>query len=428
MTEQDCTSTIPGGTQTSANEQNGQQDTPQTLADPAGRFDELRHVSSSEGIPVDFVVHYQGILSSRSEREAMSRAIDAIIATLHPNTLTVTRKNEAGAFVLVDNYLDGKPWDYLLGEAAPEYSLSEYISHTGRIVYRDVSLAKADDYDRWFLGRSLIGVPIKSPDASEVTGTFVIGFDDAACLTESAATIASIISAGYSSVVGNALRLDEGVEIGRAIEQERMVQRLHDTTVQEIFACECAVESILTQYGSDATLTGALESLLTLLHGANRNLRQVLRDASSKPVSSGQVSVSTLVDTAIAAHDSAGGCPVTLMARRSLEVSASIGDVVQSVLTEALANVRKHARAQNVIVSYGDLSDGVFFLNIDDDGVGFTPSTDEHNDSATLHFGISNLNYLVRRAGGTFSIASEEGAGTTVRVRIPMRLEGIAHE
>ncbi len=51
-------------------------------------------------------------------------------------------------------------------------------------------------------------------------------------------------------------------------------------------------------------------------------------------------------------------------------------------------------------------------LEVDDDGQGFDPDTSRRGD------GLTNLEERVRALGGTFSIESEAGNGTTITVAL----------
>ncbi|MCK9247599.1 MAG: sensor histidine kinase [Solirubrobacteraceae bacterium] len=81
------------------------------------------------------------------------------------------------------------------------------------------------------------------------------------------------------------------------------------------------------------------------------------------------------------------------------------------VVSEALANVAKHARATAATVRI-DTVDGDVRLQVTDDGVG--------GAHAPAGSGMSGLADRVDAAGGTLRIVSPPGAGTTVMVAIPV--------
>jgi len=82
------------------------------------------------------------------------------------------------------------------------------------------------------------------------------------------------------------------------------------------------------------------------------------------------------------------------------------------IISEALANVAKHARASMVQVRAG-LQDGALELVIRDDGIG--------EADPALGSGLIGLADRVEALGGTISISSPAGAGTLITVSLPTR-------
>ena len=84
------------------------------------------------------------------------------------------------------------------------------------------------------------------------------------------------------------------------------------------------------------------------------------------------------------------------------------------ILREALTNIKKHARATLVEISFQESSSGVSF-KITDDGVGFDPRS-QHGDH---HLGLQIMKARAERTGGTLNIQSQAGQGTTILARFP---------
>jgi signal transduction histidine kinase len=86
---------------------------------------------------------------------------------------------------------------------------------------------------------------------------------------------------------------------------------------------------------------------------------------------------------------------------------------------EALANVKKHARANRAQVSVA-VSDEMVAIDVQDDGVGFDAGAprDAKNGAG---FGLRGLRERVETLGGTLAIESARGDGTTVALHVPLR-------
>ncbi|MBI2927990.1 MAG: ATP-binding protein [Verrucomicrobia bacterium] len=118
--------------------------------------------------------------------------------------------------------------------------------------------------------------------------------------------------------------------------------------------------------------------------------------------------------------------------RAEAVVSSDVRQNVFLVLKEALHNVARHAHASEVWMKW-DWAAEHFALEISDNGRGFVVCTPEPGsatahppaDSHPLHArgnGLLNMRHRVESLGGTFEIASQPGAGTVVRLRIPLKL------
>jgi signal transduction histidine kinase len=92
---------------------------------------------------------------------------------------------------------------------------------------------------------------------------------------------------------------------------------------------------------------------------------------------------------------------------------------------EALSNVRKHAKARQVLIQMDQPDEHRLRLLIKDDGEGFDrrhPKTDKH-----LHFGLHTMAERAESVEGTFELVSAPGQGTSIIVTLPLKKEKHAH-
>ena len=83
---------------------------------------------------------------------------------------------------------------------------------------------------------------------------------------------------------------------------------------------------------------------------------------------------------------------------------------------EALANVRKHARADHVDVDV-TYAESRVRLSVRDDGAGFDPATVD--TESREHWGLRGMRDRVGQVGGCMTVDSSPGAGTTLTIEIP---------
>lgn len=85
------------------------------------------------------------------------------------------------------------------------------------------------------------------------------------------------------------------------------------------------------------------------------------------------------------------------------------------VVQEALNNAVRHARADSIEIVF-EKEDQVLKLEISDNGCGF----DTNQMTSSQGIGLSSMQERVRLLGGTLSIQSSPGAGTTVSAVVPL--------
>jgi signal transduction histidine kinase len=106
--------------------------------------------------------------------------------------------------------------------------------------------------------------------------------------------------------------------------------------------------------------------------------------------------------------------PVELDVRLERRLPAHVEVAAYYVVSEALTNAAKHANASFVSVALNadDADDAVVRLAIRDDGVG---GADVGRGS-----GLIGLHDRIGALGGVLQLTSPSGAGTTLRVEIPL--------
>jgi len=109
------------------------------------------------------------------------------------------------------------------------------------------------------------------------------------------------------------------------------------------------------------------------------------------------------------AHVDLGGAPPGL----TPEQEAICFRIVQ----ESLTNVAKHAQANRVDVVFDAVGEGLR-VRVRDDGVGFEPG--RAAEARGAHLGLRQMGERVAAARGQFTLLSQPGAGTEVRVWIPL--------
>ena len=87
---------------------------------------------------------------------------------------------------------------------------------------------------------------------------------------------------------------------------------------------------------------------------------------------------------------------------------------------EAVNNALNHADAKSIVVTVDfDPALGRIDLSVRDDGSGFTPGAEVGPEQG--HFGLTGMRERIERLGGTFTLDTAPGRGTTVRAQVHKR-------
>lgn len=195
---------------------------------------------------------------------------------------------------------------------------------------------------------------------------------------------------------------------GVVAERERVAREVHDTLAQG-FTSVVMLAQTASATTHDPVRTA--ERLAAIEGVARENLAEAraLVAAFAPPGLTGST-LTAAVTRVVERFRAETGLRVDLRVQGRLDGLGRDQEVVllRSV-QEALTNVRRHARAQHVVVRL--VADRVGArAEVVDDGVGLT---------APAGFGLAGMRGRVREAGGHLDVVSHPGSGTTVSVQLP---------
>jgi len=199
----------------------------------------------------------------------------------------------------------------------------------------------------------------------------------------------------------------------RQDERMQIAAYLHDDLAQMLFRMTLQVEMAkkrLLAGESDAVLKD-LEGIRATKQDTSDAIRALIRDLHRSPI--GRKGLAEAIQSF--AGDMTRGHP-TRVESTVVEVSLPppIQLLIYQIVREATMNALKHAEASTIRISLDEVDEGVK-LEIADDGKGFDTSAPPPEG----HFGSVMMRERAMVAGGTYSIESEVGAGTSITVTFP---------
>ncbi|MFQ5523121.1 MAG: GAF domain-containing protein [Acidimicrobiia bacterium] len=254
---------------------------------------------------------------------------------------------------------------------------------------------------------SFLGVPIRAGET--VFGNLYLA-DKPEGFTEDDASMVEALAVIAGSAV-NTARLRERLKSMAVVEDRNRIARdLHDTIIQDLFAAGLTIQSLSDRMPDDATSV-VLNDAVDRLDKAVEDLRGYIYELRISDELRRKLD-QQLVELV---ERMGGAYPAEV----SLETSGDFSDIdplfteeAVKLVTEALSNALRHARAEKVEVTARSEGEWLY-LQVGDDGIGFDP---EH---AGRGMGLVNMRDRVHRLGGQFELETAEGAGTTVSIRLP---------
>lgn len=196
----------------------------------------------------------------------------------------------------------------------------------------------------------------------------------------------------------------------RIAERERalLAEAVHDNPLQLVAAAILRLDSLQAQLPE--TAQPAVDQITGLLEQAVDGLRHVILSASPPDMSSGLGAALRVL-----AEDVFTGTTTQVDVTGPLHVQLPVETKEQAyrILREALINVRKHAAASNVLITLLE-SSGRVAVAVTDDGIGGATATSDPG-----HLGMTTMRARATAVGGTLTISSAPGQGTTVELDLP---------
>jgi signal transduction histidine kinase len=201
-------------------------------------------------------------------------------------------------------------------------------------------------------------------------------------------------------------------------ERSRLAAELHDGPVQRLARLGYGLERVRTRQ-KQGDLKGSkelLQEIQTSVFDEVKDLRGMM-SRLRPPVLDERGLEDALRDRADAMQEDAG-ISCSLEGHLEERLPPAIETVLYRVSQEALQNVIKHASAKNARIVL-DRNNGSIIMEVRDDGVGFQPEAVPN--ASGQHFGMLAMRERVEVLGGTWSIESKPGHGTSVRVAVPWK-------
>jgi signal transduction histidine kinase len=202
-------------------------------------------------------------------------------------------------------------------------------------------------------------------------------------------------------------------------ERQRMAQEIHDTLAQDftsiILQLEATEQALLS---NSQTALGHVQQSREMARAGLSEARRLVQ--ALRPEALEKNSLPEALERTSARWAQESGITLNyLVTGDSCSLHPEVEVTLLRAMQEALANVNKHAQAQEASVTISYMEDKVV-LDVHDDGVGFDPQMLAHLPNGNQGgFGLHSMGQRVAQFGGKVIVESNPGKGTTVAVQIP---------
>jgi two-component system nitrate/nitrite sensor histidine kinase NarX len=223
-------------------------------------------------------------------------------------------------------------------------------------------------------------------------------------------SLASHLSSAMDSLRNEALQRESAV----AEERGMLARELHDSIAQSLAFMKIQLQLLkdAQQKGQAATAARLLDELELGLKESTADVRALLMHFRTR--TDGEDLLPALQQTLQKFRLQSGVKAELEVDGHGAPLPADVQVQLLHVVQEALSNVRKHARAQQVHIRLAHQPH--WQIEVRDDGCGFDAEAGAPDDS---HVGLRIMRERAAKVGAAVELDSRPGAGTCVRVSLP---------
>ena len=271
--------------------------------------------------------------------------------------------------------------------------------------------------------RTVLILPLRS--ARRTFGLVLFGSDEAQITVEQMDMATTLVSYGLVALQNTQLIVELRAERENLLAREEEVRKqlnrdLHDGPAQSLAAITMTLGFLKRLYETEPQrVLPELDKLATVAQRANHEVRTLLFELRPLVLET-QGLVPTLRQYLERFEQNQVGPKIALVVGEDVgPLPKRVQGTLFNIVQESTNNACKHADAQHIWIQIVKHADDIT-LTIQDDGKGFDLQSVKGSYDQRGSFGLLSLEERARLVGGQAEILSAPGAGTTVRVVVPL--------
>jgi signal transduction histidine kinase len=263
--------------------------------------------------------------------------------------------------------------------------------------------------------RTYVGVPMRA--SGQVLGVLsVLRETTQPQFSEEELTLLTSLADQVGAVV-ESHRLRQVAEQAAIMEErQRLARDLHDSVTQSLYSL-----TLLAETGRRSAIAGDLESVVGYLERLGEVAQQSLKEMrllvyELRPLALEREGLVGALQQRLDTVEGRAGVETRLLVEEEIELAAPVEEALYRIALEALNNALKHAAATSVTVRI-QADDDCIKSEIIDNGQGFDPQA--ISDMGGM--GLVTMRERAEQLGGTLTVLSAPGEGTTIKVKVEWR-------
>jgi signal transduction histidine kinase/ligand-binding sensor domain-containing protein len=207
------------------------------------------------------------------------------------------------------------------------------------------------------------------------------------------------------------------LEQSREEERKHLTREIHDELGQYLSAMRMGVSVIGIEFGEkNPALQGKVERQVSLVDSTIKIVRNIVSALRPAALDMGMVPA---LEWLVNEFSENTGIPCTLLVdEKTIILDEKRATTFFRIVQESLTNIGRHAQASQVEIRL-NRKDTQYLLEVRDNGRGFAPLQRKKNS-----FGLTGIRERAFMLDGSVDIVSVPGAGTTIRIQIPVEDAG----
>jgi PAS domain S-box-containing protein len=209
-------------------------------------------------------------------------------------------------------------------------------------------------------------------------------------------------------------------------EQRRISRELHDQMGQSLAALLLGLKSLKDSVKEESTIEW-IQRLQDITNRIAEEMHTLIREL--RPTALDDLGLHTALANYLEEWSQRSNVAIDFHSNGLLDqrLGSQLESTIYRIVQEAVNNVVKHANAQNVSIILEKRGNRVLLI-VEDDGVGFDAEALLKMPTKNRRFGLLGMQERVALVGGSVSIESTPGVGTTVLVHIDISRDDLEAE